>query len=466
MTGSWVLVAWLGMATVASGPALPPLPAVRYDSPYPAIRAELQQAEAAARAHPLDAAANGRLAMTLDAYQQYGAAAVCYRRAHRLDPSRFAWIYDLAFVESQQGRYAEAAAAFREALRRRPDYLPARLHLAETLRAEGRLRESAALYDAILRDHAGDARAYFGRGQVAAAAGDSATALKAFARACALFPAYGRAHYALALAYRRLGRSQQAAAEMAAFQAGQDREPPAADPERAAVLALDHTPQSYLERAKVRAQAGDLAGAVAAEEEAARIEPRLADAYVNLIELYARLGENDKAEAAYQTAVKLDPKRADCYYNHGVLLFREGQFDAAAAAFRQALALDPNDPEALNNLGFLLARQGDAAGAEAAFGKAIAARPGYRLARFHLGQLLVAQRRYAEAIAQFRQILAPDDAQTPAYLYALGATYARAGQPVQARAALRQAQEDARRHGQSALAESIAADLRRLEAAR
>ena len=462
MAWAFLLVAWLGAWAGAGEAALPPLPAVKIDSPYPAIRSQLSAALAEARAHPRDAAANGRLAMTLDAYQQYAAASVCYRRAHRLDPSSLAWLYDLAFVEKQQGLYAAAIRDFRAVLRSRPDYPAAQINLAESLRAAGRLAESSAVFDDLIQAQPGNARAFYGRGQIAAARADTAAAVRAFRRACVLFPQYGRAHYALALAYRRLGRSREAAAEMAAFAADQDRAPPATDPLRAAVLALDHTPQSYLERGLVRAQAGDLQGAIAAERQALRIEPRLAQAYVNLIELYARLGQDRLAESAYQSAVRLDPKRADCYYNHGVLLFGEKQYAPAEAAFRQALALDPNYPEAHNNLGYLLARQGDAAAAEQEFEKAIAARPNYRLARFHLGQLLVTRGRFEAAIAQFRGILEPDDASTPSYLYALGATYARAGQTALAIATLRRARDEAARRGQPALAAAVARDLAKL----
>jgi uncharacterized protein HemY len=59
--------------------------------------------------------------------------------------------------------------------------------------------------------------------------------------------------------------------------------------------------------------------------------------------------------------------------------------------------------------------------------------------------------------------LVPEDDKTPAYLYALGATYGRAGDRVQAIQYLEQAKQLATSRGQSALVAEIDQDLGQVE---
>src|SRR4051794_28922556 len=56
-----------------------PLPRLEMGSFLPVIREQLQQAYAAAEAQPANPDAAGALGMVLDAYEQYDAAALCYR---------------------------------------------------------------------------------------------------------------------------------------------------------------------------------------------------------------------------------------------------------------------------------------------------------------------------------------------------------------------------------------------------
>ena len=63
-----------------------------------------------------------------------------------------------------------------------------------------------------------------------------------------------------------------------------------------------------------------------------------------------------------------------------------------------------------------------------------------------------------------RQILEPEDADTPSYCYALGAAYARLGEREQALGYMRAAREKAAVLGQRSLLESIDRDLRTLGA--
>jgi tetratricopeptide (TPR) repeat protein len=95
----------------------------------------------------------------------------------------------------------------------------------------------------------------------------------------------------------------------------------------------------------------------------------------------------------------------------------------------------------------------------------VANQAGYREARFNLGRVLLARGRPREAVAHFEMIVAPDDADTPRYLFALAAAYARAGERDKAVEQAERALRRAEARGQAALAASIARDIQRLRAA-
>src|SRR3954454_22998852 len=129
------------------------LPRLEMDNFLPAIREQLQQAYAAAEAQPADPEAAGALGMVLDAYEQYDAAALCYRRAQQLDPQSFRWRFYLGWVQAAQGRHEDAALTLADALRMHPGYVPAQLKLAASLLAIGKWQESGQVYRAVSTEH-------------------------------------------------------------------------------------------------------------------------------------------------------------------------------------------------------------------------------------------------------------------------------------------------------------------------
>ena len=146
-----------------------------------------------------------------------------------------------------------------------------------------------------------------------------------------------------------------------------------------------------------------------------------------------------------------------------MLLLKQQNLDGAEKAFRKDLELAPSNEAALSNLGYVLERQGKLPEAAQQFEKLIDLHP-TREAHFELGRILVNQQQYQGAIAQFQKILVPEDDKTPAYLYALGATYGRAGDETQAIRYLEQARQLATAHGQDALAAKINQDLAEVKA--
>jgi tetratricopeptide (TPR) repeat protein len=447
----------------ASGSDLPSVDTANF---LPVIRAQIEQASAEARALPNDAKACGALAMTLHAYELYEPAAQAYSRAHLLDPRNFDWLYLLGAVQMRQGAFDTAVKSFRAALTIRPVDLPARLRLAEALISVAAWDEAGAIYRQILDRRHDLPQAWYGLGRVKSAEDDHNGAAQSYAKACELFPQYGAAQFALAGELRRLGKPAEAQQHLAVYSTNTMSEPPPEDPLFQRIHELNHSTQAHLQRGMEFEKAGALTEAIREHDAALTADPNNVQVHVNLISLYGRTGDTANAKLHFEEATKLNPGRSDAWYDYGVLLFREGDYGAAEKAYRRAIDINPYYAEAHNNLGTVYEQQNRLDDAAKEFREAIAGRPDYPLARFQLGRILVNREKYDEAIEQFLRALEPETEQTPSYLYALGATYARAGDRTQALEYLRKAHDAATVHGQQQLLTSIDRDLEALERVR
>ena len=460
-TKSPVLVLACALALYSSD--LPELPQVNTAGFLPAIRAQVDQAVADAKAHPRNAHAAGVLAMTLHAYQQYDAAARVYSRAHLLDPLNFDWLYLLGAVQMAQGRFDSAVQSFQSALHIGPTDPAAQLRLADALMAAANWNEAGPLYRRILDERRDSPRAWYGLGRTQAAEGDHAAAALSYAKACDLFPPYGAAHFALAAELRRLGKPAEAEKHLAEYAKNVTAEPPLEDPLFRRIHELNHSTTAHLQRGAELEKAGEFAEAIREHEAALATDPDNVQVHLNLISLYGRTGDAARAKQHFDAAIQLNPGRSDAWYDYGVLLFTGKDYAGAEKAYRRALEINPSYAEAHNNLGVIYEQQGRLDDAAAEFRQAIAARPDYPLARFHLGRILVNQQKYDEGIRHFLRALEPETSETPTYLYALGATYARAGDRGHALEYLRKAHDAAAAHSQQQLLASIDRDLETLE---
>jgi len=472
--GAVALTISLGVAVVsgsasarrqAAAETLPPLPRLDLTGYLPAVQQQVQQAYGNARTHPDDAAANGALGMVFDAYEQYDAAAICYDRARRLDPRSFRWLYLLGWVQAAQGQHQDAAHTLAEALRINADDTFAKLRRADSLLTIGQLDEAGTIYQQVAMAQPDRADVHYGLGRVSAARGDWQSAMTAYQKACELFPSYGPAHYALATAFRKLGRDAEAQQQLRLYEQDKTAGPPQHDPLRGDVAMLNLGSAAHIRRAADLERAGRIDEAIAEEEAALRVDPNAVQAHINLIALYGRVGRLRDATEHYQAAVALDPTQADLHYNYGILLLKQKDDTAAMAAFKETLRLNPHYAEAHSHLGAIYGNRGNISEAIQQFNAALAERPTDRLAHFQLGRMAANEGRYDEAIEHLTQTLVPEDANTPLYLYALGATYARAARPAEALKYLRTAREQATARNQTDLVAAIDRDLRTLDPA-
>jgi tetratricopeptide (TPR) repeat protein len=451
-------------ASFAQNPGLPDLPQINAAELPPETQKQVQDAYTAAHGHPDNAAAVGELGMLLDLYNRPEAAILCYQRAHGLAPRSFKWLYYWGILLIRQRRKHDAVPVLTSALQLQPDYLPAKLKLAEALVDSGRNEEAGTIYEAILKEHPDTAEARYGLGRVHAAVGDLPGAVAQYASACELFPSYGSAYYAMAMADRKLGQNDKAQEQLSFYERYKNIVPPVDDPLLREMRDLDSSAISYLQRGAFLAQVGRIDDAIKATEKAAELDPKLVVAHTNLLSLYGRKGDLTKAEEQYRKVMALNPDQfPKAHYDYGVLLMTKGDYDGAKEAFARAIKINPTYAQAHNNLGYLLEREGKVQEAMAEYLKAVKDAPDYRQAHFNLGRILVNQGKYQEGIVELLQTLTPEDESTPAYLYALGAAYGRSGDRPKALTYLRQAKAEAAGKGQSKLLGDIERDLHVLE---
>ncbi len=199
----------------------------------------------------------------------------------------------------------------------------------------------------------------------------------------------------------------------------------------------------------LRAQGGDMTGAVALIGKALEINPNSPLAHFHIAGAYAGLGRAAKALASYERAVALKPDFAEAHSARARILLDIGHAAQAVAACERAIAANPNiadthlirgnallvldrTEEALNALDrTIMLSPGSAEAyynrgntlvtlerneeALAAFGRAIALKPDYAEALNNRGDVLCQLGRYKEALADCERSVALAPGKSPGY---------------------------------------------------
>lgn len=143
----------------------------------------------------------------------------------------------------------------------------------------------------------------------------------------------------------------------------------------AAVRAGTLDPAPYCTLAWSRAQAGDLAGAVALLQQALRHAPRDPAALTAMAIMLRHQGQLREALDHCDAALAADPRYIDAWLARAFIFSTGGSFAPAIECYRAVLEIDPAQGEAHAGLAELLAHQGDRAGARHHAAAALAADP-------------------------------------------------------------------------------------------
>ncbi|HVG63570.1 MAG TPA: tetratricopeptide repeat protein [Hyalangium sp.] len=116
-------------------------------------------------------------------------------------------------------------------------------------------------------------------------------------------------------------------------------------------LAPEDRAATFVNRGILHMYAKQLQLALESYESAIRLNPSLAEAYVNKGVALVNLGRDTEAVAAASQALELKPERPEiAYYTRGVAYELLGNMRAAYSDYRQAVALKPGWQEPLTQL--------------------------------------------------------------------------------------------------------------------
>lgn len=192
----------------------------------------------------------------------------------------------------------------------------------------------------------------------------------------------------LGLAYLKLGKVQDAAAQ---FLDAANRTPPLAEPR--------------IHLARALAKMNRHAEALKILTEAAQLFPTRADVWIAKGQEERAQGKPAEAERSLTEARRLAPDDAHVLNDLGVVVRAQGRTAEAAAIYRAALALAPRDPLTHGNLGNALTELKDSEAAERHLREAVALAPGSVEHRCNLAIFLTAHDRAREAAILFRDVL-------------------------------------------------------------
>jgi serine/threonine protein kinase/Tfp pilus assembly protein PilF len=139
-------------------------------------------------------------------------------------------------------------------------------------------------------------------------------------------------------------------------------------------------------------------------EKALELDPNLAEAHAQMGWI-TRSYDWDwiGADAAYKRALEREPGNADVVRGAGVLAATLGRFDEAIRLDRRAIELDPLRLEGHSHLGLDAYYAGRLDEGEAAFRKALDVNPQYPAAHYFLGGIYLARSKPEEALAEMQK---------------------------------------------------------------
>lgn len=274
---------------------------------------------------------------------------------------RAAWLGDPSLVSAagtlarclglHAGRFAEAHDVLDEAAARHEAVALIGVVRGELLLAEERLEEARAAADAVLLGDASEserdaARAVLARvanreGIECAERGECERALFLFRQAAHLDPGWSSPHVNQGAVFARMTMHARAAA---AYEQAM-----AIEPENARV---------YENRALLRKELGDLAGARSDLTRVLELEPQARAAALALAAVHHALNDPRAMITVLSNALEHAADDVDLWCELGVAFAEAGDRDNAEACWRRILVLAPDHPGACTHLASLLVRDG------------------------------------------------------------------------------------------------------------
>lgn len=398
--------------------------------------------------NPAHAAYYAELGMIYEANELWPAARDAYAAAVELQPASTWWRFHLAVATRNAGGLEGALQLLQELAAGKPDQAPIQQRLGEALTEAGQLGSAAVAYQHVIDLVPDSPEGYHGLGEVMLLRGDYAAASELLERAVALDPRYRGSHYTLGLAYRGLGRLEDAQRQLAL---GVDAWPrylpdpltaqihdyvvnlPArrnmaaamlqTRPGQTAVLleqVLNEQPGNTMDLnnlAIAYMRLGRFDDARASLEEARRLAPEKFQTWLNLSSLAMHGGDPEAAVTYAKAAVERAPTMAQTYVALAMAEAETGNLEATATALEDALRFDARDPQIHGMLAEVSVQLGRWGPAEQHFQSVLEIRPNSLTAMLGLGRLYLQQGDLEKANAMLVRAnrLAPNNARVAAF---------------------------------------------------
>ncbi len=341
-------------------PGLDAVPAPRLEDLEPAVADQLRDALAAFTAtaartglsRPALAQAYGELARVFHAYEFFDAAEPAYANAVRLASAAGPWLHLWGYLLQQTGRLEAAADRLYAAVRARPDDRAAIVRLGDVYVGLGRLRDAREQFEQVSSTF--PAAASNGLGEVALREGHYREAIEHFEAALGRMPQATAVHYSLAMAYRGLGRLDEARAHL-------ERRGPGvvivADPLVDDLRTLVRGERLLVIHGRRAYEAGQFQEAAALLRRAVEAAPDSVPARLTLGLSLAQLGDGDGALVHLRAAFARAP--GDGAVGGALIgaLVRFERADEAIAVLGQVRTAVPDDEQTLLGLVLLLAHR-------------------------------------------------------------------------------------------------------------
>jgi tetratricopeptide (TPR) repeat protein len=239
----------------------------------------------------------------------------------------------LGAIEDKRGRIPDAERAFEEAGRREPLNEDYRFDYGNSLLQHAKVAPAIQVFRAAVADSPGSWKLRTGLGSAYYLAGDYENAAEALLEAVKLKPDASAAWFLLGEAYESAARSQQAVeTAFASYLRSAPQDP----------WAYYHYGAILYERTQARG-GSDYQEAVLNLNQALRLNPKFAQAYLELGLIAMAEGKTEQSVAALEKAVRLEPGLAAAHYRLGLAYKRMGDVGRAQEETSRFRAIKENE---------------------------------------------------------------------------------------------------------------------------
>lgn len=334
-----------------------PVPQPRLDDLEPAVAEQIRDAQqrtagivAKGGSSRELADAYGSLARVYHAYEFLDSAEPAYVNARRLASGNSEWPHLLGVLYQQTGRLEESAEAFTAARRLQPRDHAAAVYLGDIYLNLNRPVDARDQFQSVIDVFPAVARR--GLGDVAMRERKFAEAVEHYRAVLDRVPQAAAIHYSLAMAYRGMGRMDEAREHLQRRGAEGVH---ADDPIVTSVQSLVRGERAWVMKGRRAYEAGQFQEAVAAFARALEAAPSSVTARVNLGSALIQSGRDADATGYLRDALRMSPQEPGVAEALIGALVRLGRDDEAIETFLRVSSYRPDDEPSLVAVSILLA---------------------------------------------------------------------------------------------------------------